>query len=87
MLNTYCKLKMTDKALALFKGIEAKNYTTSLAFKNIMTLYIGLDQPEKIPPIVEEMKKRKIHLSTFTYNIWMQAYSILGDIEGVERVF
>lgn len=87
LLNTYCKLKMTDKALALFKDIEAKNYTTSLAFNNIMTLYIGLDQPEKIPPIVEEMKKRKIHLSTFTYNIWMQAYSILGDIEGVERVF
>ncbi|GKD58828.1 pentatricopeptide repeat-containing protein [Tanacetum coccineum] len=87
LLNTYCKLKMTDKALALFKDIEAKNYTTSLAFNNIMTLYIALEQPEKIPPIVEEMKTRKIHLSTFTYNIWMQAYSILGDIEGVERVF
>ncbi|KAD6120245.1 hypothetical protein E3N88_11516 [Mikania micrantha] len=87
LLNTYCKLKIADKALALFKEIESKNFTTSLAFNNIMTLYIGLDQPEKVPPLIEEMKKRKIHLSTFTYNIWMQSFSLLGDIEGVERVF
>lgn len=87
LLNCYCKLKMADKALALFQEIEAKNFATSLSFNNIMTLYIGLDQPEKVPPLVEEMKRRKIHLSNFTYNIWMQSFSILGDIEGVERVF
>ena len=87
LLNCYRKLKMADKALALFEEIEAKNFTTSLSFNNIMTLYIGLDQPEKVPPMVEEMKRRKIHLSNFTYNIWMQSFSILGDIEGVERIF
>lgn len=87
LLNCYCKLKMRDKALALFKEIEAKNFTTSLAFNNLMTLYMGLDQPEKVPPLVEEMKKRKIQLSNFTYNIWMHSFSVLGDIEGVERVF
>ncbi|KAK9067715.1 hypothetical protein SSX86_011826 [Deinandra increscens subsp. villosa] len=87
LLNTYCKLKMADKALALFKEIESKNFITPLAFNNIMTLYVGLGQPEKVPPLIEEMKKRKIHLSTFTYNIWMQSFSLLGDIEGVERVF
>ncbi|KAJ0699373.1 putative tetratricopeptide-like helical domain superfamily [Helianthus annuus] len=87
LLNTYCKLKMADKALALFNVIDSKNFTTSLAYNNIMTLYIGLEQPEKVPPLIEEMKKRKIYLSTFTYNIWMQSFSLLGDIEGVERVF
>ncbi|KAL4558902.1 hypothetical protein LXL04_037107 [Taraxacum kok-saghyz] len=87
LLNCYCKLKMTDKALALFKEIEAKNFTTSLAFNNLMTLYMGLEQPEKVAPLVEEMKKRKIQLSNFTYNIWMHSFSLLGDIEGVERVF
>lgn len=87
LLNTYCKFIMADKALSLFKEIEAKNFATSLSFNNIMTLFIRLDQPEKVPPLVEEMKKRKISLSTFTYNIWMQSFSLLGDIEGVERVF
>lgn len=87
LLNSYCKSKMAIKALVLFKEIEAKNFTTSLSFNNIMTLYISLEQPEKVPPLVDEMKKRKIHLSTFTYNIWMQSFSLLGDIEGVERVF
>ncbi|XP_023753708.1 pentatricopeptide repeat-containing protein At4g01990, mitochondrial [Lactuca sativa] len=87
LLNCYCKLKMTDKALALFKEIEAKNFTTTLAFNNLMTLYMGVDQPEKVSPLVEEMKKRKINLSNFTYNIWMHSCSLLGDIEGVERVF
>ncbi|CAI9300426.1 unnamed protein product [Lactuca saligna] len=76
-----------DKALALFKEIEAKNFTTPLAFNNLMTMYMGLEQPEKVPPLVEEMKKRKINLSNFTYNIWMHSCSLLGDIEGVERVF
>nr|XP_043637103.1 pentatricopeptide repeat-containing protein At1g02370, mitochondrial-like [Erigeron canadensis] len=87
LLNSYCKLKLVDKALALFKEIEAKKFTTSLSFNNMMTLYIGLEQPEKVPPLVEEMKARKIPLSTFTYNIWMQSFSLLGDIEGVERVY
>ncbi|KAI7729435.1 hypothetical protein M8C21_010273 [Ambrosia artemisiifolia] len=87
LLNTYCKLKMADKAFALFNIIDSKNFTTSLAYNNIMTLYIGLEQPEKVPPLIDEMKIRKIHLSTFTYNIWMQSFSLLGDIEGVERVF
>ncbi|XP_076938202.1 pentatricopeptide repeat-containing protein At1g02370, mitochondrial-like [Bidens hawaiensis] len=87
LLNAYCKSQMTDKAFGLFKQLESKNFTTPLSFNNIMTLYIGLNQPEKVPPLIEEMKKRKIHLSTFSYNIWMQSFSMLGDIPGVERVF
>lgn len=88
LLNCYCVEKMTDKALSLFEKMDQLNFTSkSLAFNNIMSLYMRLGQPEKVPPLVQEMKSRKVPLCTFSYNILMNSYSCLDDIEGVERVF
>nr|GMC74715.1 pentatricopeptide repeat-containing protein At1g02370, mitochondrial-like [Ipomoea batatas] len=88
LLNCYCVEKMVDKALEVFEKMDKMNYAiTSLSFNNLMSLYMRLGQPEKVPPLAEEMKRRNIPLSTFTYNILMNSYTSLGDIEGVERVF
>ncbi|KAJ8573685.1 hypothetical protein K7X08_010196 [Anisodus acutangulus] len=88
LLNCYCVEKMTDKALSLFEKMDQLNFTSkSLAFNNLMSLYMRLGQPEKVPPLVQEMKSRKVPLCTFSYNILMNSYSCLNDIEGVERVF
>lgn len=88
LLNCYCVEKMTDKALALFEEMDRLEFTSkSLAFNNLMSLYMRLGQPEKVAPLVLEMKSRKVPLCTFSYNIWMNSYSCLDDIEGVERVF
>lgn len=88
LLNCYCKEKMTDKALALFKKMDEMNIaSTSVAFNNLMSLYMRLGQPEKVPPLIEEMRHRNIPLDTFSYNILMHSYSCLNDIEAVERVF
>ncbi|KAK3034629.1 hypothetical protein RJ639_033584 [Escallonia herrerae] len=87
LLNSYCKEKETDKALALFKKMDEKNLaSSSLAFNNLMALYMRLDQPDKVPPLIQDMKNRSIPLSTFSYNIWMNSLSCLNDIEGAERV-
>ncbi|KAJ9171712.1 hypothetical protein P3X46_015036 [Hevea brasiliensis] len=87
LLNCYCKELMSDKALALFQKMDEMNFlTASLPFNNLMSLHMGLGQPEKVPVLVYEMKQRNIKPCCFTYNIWMQSYGCLNDYEGVERV-
>ncbi|KAL1339470.1 hypothetical protein AAHE18_U039600 [Arachis hypogaea] len=87
LLNCYCKELMTDKALAHFRKMDELHYVTNLAFNNLMTLYIRLGQPEKVPQLVEDMKQRKIPLNDFTYHIWMNSLGNLNDLDGVERVY
>ncbi|CAK9152884.1 unnamed protein product [Ilex paraguariensis] len=88
LLNSYCVEKMTDKALTLFEEMDGLNFASSpLAFNNLMALYMRLCQPEKVPPLVQKMKDQNISLDTFSYNILMQSYSCMNDIDGVERVF
>ncbi|KAL8054663.1 hypothetical protein ABFX02_04G006900 [Erythranthe guttata] len=79
---------MTDKALDLFATMVKENMvSTPLPLNNLMSLYIRLGQPEKVPILAEEMKKRNIQPDTFSYNLLMNSYSLLNDIEGAERVF
>lgn len=87
LLNCYCKEKLADKAWAVFEKMDKMSWVSSLAFNNLMSLYMSLGQPEKVPPLVQDMKNRNIPLATFTFNIWMQCLSHLNDIDGVERVF
>ncbi|KAL8054662.1 hypothetical protein ABFX02_04G006900 [Erythranthe guttata] len=88
LLNCYCTEKMTDKALDLFATMVKENMvSTPLPLNNLMSLYIRLGQPEKVPILAEEMKKRNIQPDTFSYNLLMNSYSLLNDIEGAERVF
>lgn len=87
LLNCYCSEKMTDKALAIFEKMDEMKYASScLTFSNLMCLYMKVHLPEKVPPLVEEMKRRNIPLSSVSYHIWMQSYARLNDLEGVERV-
>ncbi|KAA8543020.1 hypothetical protein F0562_021485 [Nyssa sinensis] len=87
LLNCYCKEKMTDKALALFKKMDDMNIaSTSLAFNNLMSLHMRLGQPEKVPPLFQEMKQRNISPSTFSYNVLLHSYGCLNDNGGVESV-
>ncbi|KAG8389572.1 hypothetical protein BUALT_Bualt02G0243100 [Buddleja alternifolia] len=88
LLNCYCDEKMTDKALDLFaKMVKMGVVVKPIPFNNLMSLYLRIGQPEKVPILGEEMKKRNIQPDTFTYNLLMNSYSCLNDIEGVERVF
>ncbi|XVF22066.1 hypothetical protein REPUB_Repub12eG0142400 [Reevesia pubescens] len=87
LLNCYCYNLMKDEALALFKKMdELKLIDNTLPFTNLMSLYVKLGQPEKVPELVDELKQRNIPRCRFTYIIWMQSYANLNDVEGVERV-
>lgn len=88
LLNCYCKELTTEKALALFEKMdELKFLKNAVAFNNLGTMYLSLGQPEKVPPLVGQMKQRNIPLNNLTYIVWMQSCSHLNDIDGVERVF
>ncbi|KAL9227644.1 hypothetical protein vseg_003311 [Gypsophila vaccaria] len=87
LLNCYCDKKMHLKALALFRKMDEMNFVwNSLPFDNLMSLYMKLDQPQKVYPLVQEMKHRNIPLSNFSYNMWLQSCGRLKDLATVERL-
>lgn len=45
-----------------------------------------MDQPEKVPPLIDEMKRRGIFLSTYTYNVWMNSCASLNGVGKVEEI-
>ncbi|WVY97810.1 hypothetical protein V8G54_029961 [Vigna mungo] len=87
LLNCYCKELTKDKALSHFDKMDELGYANSLAFSNLMSLYMRSGEPQKVPHLVELMKRRSIPLSSFTYHVWMNACASLGDLDGVERVY
>ena len=87
LLHCYCNNLMKDEALALFKKMdELKLIYNNLPFNNLMCLYVKLGRSEKVAELVNELKRRNIPRSSFTYVLWMQSYANSNDMEGVERV-
>ncbi|GMH20913.1 hypothetical protein Nepgr_022755 [Nepenthes gracilis] len=84
LLNCYCKENMVDKASALFEEIEKLNFSTHLVFNNLMTLFVKVGQPEKVPPLIQEMKERNLLVGSHAYNILMQSYACMNDLAAVE---
>ncbi|KAK4271528.1 hypothetical protein QN277_020212 [Acacia crassicarpa] len=88
VLNCYCRDLKEDKALTFFEDMNELDYVTSnRPFNSLMSLYMRLGKPEKVPPLIDNMKQRKIPITTFAYHIWMSSCASLNDIEGAERVF
>ncbi|XAR58369.1 hypothetical protein NMG60_11013748 [Bertholletia excelsa] len=86
LLNCYCKENLTDKAEALFKKMDEMNILSPLAYSVVMSVYMRLGQPEKVPSLFQEMRERKIPPNAHSYNILMHSYSCVNDIEAVEKV-
>ncbi|KAL5700295.1 hypothetical protein ACHQM5_025755 [Ranunculus cassubicifolius] len=86
LLNCYCKNMMTEKALALFEKMSELNLSSTLAYNNLMSLYMRLGEADKVPILVEKMKENGKSPDTFTYNILMNSYASLEDMDGVERI-
>ncbi|XP_042490125.1 pentatricopeptide repeat-containing protein At4g01990, mitochondrial-like [Macadamia integrifolia] len=86
LLNCFCQEKMTDKAMALFKEMERLKFASTLAYKNLMCLRMSLGEHKKVQQLAQEMKQKNIPQDVFVYNILMNSYASLKDIEGVERV-
>ncbi|KAA3462415.1 pentatricopeptide repeat-containing protein mitochondrial [Gossypium australe] len=78
---------MKDEALALFKLMdELKLIHSDLPLNDLMQLYLKLGQPENVPELIDELKRRNIPRSSYTYGFLLWSYAELNDMEGVERV-
>jgi len=87
LLNCYCKELMKDKALNHFEKMDELGYVTSLAFSNLMNLYMRSGEPQKVPHLVELMNRRSLPLCSVTYQLWMNSCASSGDLDGVERIY
>ncbi|KAL6008543.1 hypothetical protein ACLOJK_034056 [Asimina triloba] len=87
LLHNYVRNKLTVQAEDLMEKMSACGFLKSpLPYNHMITLYIATSQFEKIPPIIEEIKK-KTSADVFTYNLWLNMCAICNDVEGAEKVF
>ncbi|KAL9285400.1 Pentatricopeptide repeat-containing protein mitochondrial [Arabidopsis thaliana] len=87
LLNCYCVEKEEVKAKAHFENmVDLNHVSNSLPFNNLMAMYMGLGQPEKVPALVVAMKEKSITPCDITYSMWIQSCGSLKDLDGVEKV-
>lgn len=87
LFNCYCTEKMLDKALALYQKMKDLGFVSNiLLHNNLMGLYMKLDQPEKVPVILQDMKTNNLVPDNVTYCIVMSSYAAINDIYSVETV-
>ena len=54
LFNCYCSEKMLGKALALYEKMKELGFASNnLLHNNLMGLYMKLEQPEKVPILLE----------------------------------
>ncbi|KAG7595560.1 Pentatricopeptide repeat [Arabidopsis suecica] len=87
LMNCYCVELEEEKAKAHFEKMDELNFVNnSLPFNNMMSMYMRLSQPEKVPVLVDAMKQRGISPCGVTYSIWMQSCGSLNDLDGLEKI-
>ncbi|KAL9141777.1 hypothetical protein ABFS82_14G126800 [Erythranthe guttata] len=86
LLSCYCKEKMLDKGLEIFKEMNASNYTSTLNYNNMLSLYYAVGKPEKVISLFQEMEERNIPIDLYTYNLLINSYAALKNIDAVEGV-
>lgn len=87
LMNCYCVELKEDKAKSHFEKMdELKFVNSSLPFNNMMSMYMRMGLPEKVPVLVDAMKQREIPPCGITYSIWMQSCGSLNDLEGLDKV-
>ncbi|XP_010249890.1 PREDICTED: pentatricopeptide repeat-containing protein At1g02370, mitochondrial-like [Nelumbo nucifera] len=86
LLNCYCKEKMKDKALALFEKMSELGFSSTLAYNNLMTLYMRLGKPAEVPLLLQAMKEKNISPDNFTYDVLIASYASTKDFAEMERV-
>lgn len=87
LLHTYTQYKMCDEAEALMtKMSECGFLNHPLPYNHMLTLYISGEQLEKVPGMIEELKKNTSP-DVVTYNLWLSLCAIENDVESAEKVY
>ncbi|KAL3515942.1 hypothetical protein ACH5RR_022844 [Cinchona calisaya] len=86
LLNCYCKEKMFDKAVELFAKMKELNFNSTLNYNNMISLHLNNDQPEQVPLLVQELEQKNLKADIYTYNLLINSYAAMKDINAVEKV-
>ncbi|XP_039145919.1 pentatricopeptide repeat-containing protein At4g02820, mitochondrial isoform X1 [Dioscorea cayenensis subsp. rotundata] len=87
LLHTYAQNNLPMKAESLMKEMSVNGLLRcSLPYNHMMSLYLSRGELEKIPKVVEELK-RNTSPNEVTYNLWLRSYAVKDDAEGAEKVF
>lgn len=88
LLNAYVRAKMREEAESLLDKMRSKGYAThALPFNVMMTLYMNLNEYDKVDSIVSEIMEKGIQLDMYSYNIWLSSCGSQGSAEKMEQVF
>jgi pentatricopeptide repeat protein len=87
LLHNFSASKSVDKAEKLFDQMKDENVLLdALPFNEIMTLYVSVGEREKVFGVVSEMKRLKVRLDLYSYNLWVSAHGAVLDFEGIMKV-
>uniref|UniRef100_A0A2P2JTA7 Uncharacterized protein MANES_01G273600 n=1 Tax=Rhizophora mucronata TaxID=61149 RepID=A0A2P2JTA7_RHIMU len=88
LLNAYVRAKKKEDAESLINKMRKKRYAThSLPFNVMMTLYMNLNEYDKVDVMISEMLEKNIQLDIYSYNIWLSSCGSQGSMEKMEEVF
>ncbi|KAI3910981.1 hypothetical protein MKW92_012309 [Papaver armeniacum] len=87
LLHSYASAKLTDRAESFFERIQRENVCVStLAYNEMMTLYVSVGQLEKVGLVIEEMKRQNVSRDLYSYNLWISSCAGCMDIDSVRRI-
>lgn len=87
LLSCYCSEKLKDKAIAIYEKMKELDLASStLAYNNVMSLYMKSGQPEEVKRLFDEMKATKTFPDKCSYKILIESYALLNDIDSIERI-
>ncbi|RAL44827.1 hypothetical protein DM860_003586 [Cuscuta australis] len=87
LLHCYSRQLQVDKALLHLQEMKDKGLTLSpVAFNDIMSLYTRSGQHEKVPEVLDRMKKHGVNPDNLSYRTCINSYGERADIDGMEKV-
>lgn len=87
LLHTYVQNKECVKAESLMKKMSECGFLKyPLPYNHMLTLYISNGQLEKVPGIIQELRKNTSP-DVVTYNLWLTVCASQGDVDTAEKAF
>ena len=86
LMYCYVRERLVDKTLSLMQRMKDLGFVDTLAYNNIMTLYKNVNQADKIPDVLSEMRKDGIVPDKGTYRLCIDAYGLRSDFDNMEKM-
>ncbi|RAL41435.1 hypothetical protein DM860_010229 [Cuscuta australis] len=87
LLRCYVQQTQTEKALLHFQHMKELGFaSSSLPYNEIMCLYANNGQLEKVPEVLDEMKKSKVLPDNDSYRTCISSFGSRCDLDGVEKM-